>query len=100
METIASKEQQSTGEYIRPIALLQAQPQSQHDPNVVTVDVVKAFLLNDCNLPADQIAIAYRDTDELEGVDILAPACPIRYVITVNKLKEGWDCPFAMSSAQ
>ncbi len=21
--------------------------------------------------------------------------CPIRYIITVNALKEGWDCPFA-----
>ena len=24
-----------------------------------------------------------------------AKACPIRYIITVNALKEGWDCPFA-----
>lgn len=22
-------------------------------------------------------------------------SCPIRYIITVNALKEGWDCPFA-----
>ena len=21
--------------------------------------------------------------------------CPVRYIITVNALKEGWDCPFA-----
>ena len=21
--------------------------------------------------------------------------CPIRYIITINALKEGWDCPFA-----
>ena len=21
--------------------------------------------------------------------------CPIRYIVTVEKLREGWDCPFA-----
>ncbi|MEG2574285.1 MAG: hypothetical protein RSA44_06445, partial [Bacteroides sp.] len=26
---------------------------------------------------------------------MLSPSCPIRFVITVNALKEGWDCPFA-----
>ena len=25
----------------------------------------------------------------------MAEDCPIRYIITVNALKEGWDCPFA-----
>ncbi len=25
----------------------------------------------------------------------MSRACPIRYIITVNALKEGWDCPFA-----
>lgn len=32
--------------------------------------------------------------DELKNVDLLSPDCPIRYIITVNALKEGWDCPF------
>ncbi|HWR30489.1 MAG TPA: hypothetical protein VN631_11730, partial [Negativicutes bacterium] len=27
--------------------------------------------------------------------DILSERCPIRYVITVQALREGWDCPFA-----
>ena len=30
-----------------------------------------------------------------ENVDLRSPDCPIRYIITVNALKEGWDCPFA-----
>ena len=25
----------------------------------------------------------------------MSPDCPVRYIITVNALKEGWDCPFA-----
>lgn len=35
------------------------------------------------------------DKDELKNVDLLSQDCPIRYIITVNALKEGWDCPFA-----
>jgi type III restriction enzyme len=27
--------------------------------------------------------------------DIASPKCPIRFIITVQKLREGWDCPFA-----
>lgn len=26
---------------------------------------------------------------------MLSKDCPVRYIITVNALKEGWDCPFA-----
>ena len=31
----------------------------------------------------------------MDGIDIFDRACPIEYVITVEALKEGWDCPFA-----
>ena len=33
--------------------------------------------------------------DELGKTDLMSRDCPIRYIITVNALKEGWDCPFA-----
>ena len=42
-----------------------------------------------------EIAIKTGDKDELKNVDLLSPDCPVRYIITVNALKEGWDCPFA-----
>src|SRR6185312_14073448 len=32
---------------------------------------------------------------ELDGVNLFDPACPVRYVITVDALREGWDCSFA-----
>lgn len=31
----------------------------------------------------------------MKKVDLLSKDCDIRYIITVNALKEGWDCPFA-----
>ena len=33
--------------------------------------------------------------NELKNVELMSLSCPIRYIITVNALKEGWDCPFA-----
>ena len=33
--------------------------------------------------------------NELANVDLMSHNCPIRFVIAVNALREGWDCPFA-----
>ena len=49
----------------------------------------------DAGIPAEQIAIRTADVNELKNTDLMSPNCPIRYIITVNALKEGWDCPFA-----
>ena len=46
-------------------------------------------------IPADKIAVAIGDQRELDGIDPFDPACLIEYVITVEALKEGWDCSFA-----
>lgn len=94
LEAIAKQERQVTGEYIRPIMLLQAQPHYQVR-DTITVDVVESTLLEDHNIPAEQIARATGSDRELEGIDLFDPACPIRYVITIQALREGWDCPFA-----
>lgn len=81
------------GEYIRPIALLQAQPKSK-DGHSVTVDEIKNFLL-ERKISADEIAIKTSEKNELEGIDLFSKSCKIRYIITVNALAEGWDCSFA-----
>jgi pyruvate/2-oxoglutarate dehydrogenase complex dihydrolipoamide dehydrogenase (E3) component len=44
---------------------------------------------------AGQIAIATGSQTELDGLDVLQPGCPIEFVITIEALKEGWDCSFA-----
>jgi hypothetical protein len=56
---------------------------------------IKTFLLDEMKIPEDEIAIKTAKNDEIKGIDLLSPKCPIRYIITVNALKEGWDCPFA-----
>ena len=92
LERNAIAEEQQGGAYIRPIVLFQAQPRS--GDNQDTYDRVKRKLI-DLGIPEEQIAIKTADRDELRGHDLLSRACPIRYIITVNALKEGWDCPFA-----
>ncbi|MCR4328279.1 MAG: DEAD/DEAH box helicase family protein [Patescibacteria group bacterium] len=80
-------------EYIRPIALLQAQPKSSVN-KTVTVEEIKAFLL-ERKIPEEEIAIKTSDKNDLEGVNLFSKTCKIRYIITVNALAEGWDCAFA-----
>ncbi len=52
-------------------------------------------LLKDHNIPEEQIKIATGSQWELDDVDLASPACKVRYIITVQALREGWDCPFA-----
>lgn len=80
-------------EYIRPIVLLQAQPQSKVNDNI-TVEQLKAHLIS-AKISEDEIAIKTSDRNDLEGVDLFSKKCKIRYIITVNALAEGWDCSFA-----
>ncbi|MBR5957199.1 MAG: restriction endonuclease, partial [Salinivirgaceae bacterium] len=60
----------------------------------VTYEKIKQTLL-DLKIPENQIRIKTADINEIKDEDLLSPQCPVRYIITVNALKEGWDCPFA-----
>jgi type III restriction enzyme len=94
LETVAKAEQRQSGEYLRPILLLQAQARSQNK-ETLTVDVVRHTLMVDFQIPENQIARSTGELDEIGDTDLSRPDCPIRYVITVQALREGWDCPFA-----
>ena len=92
LENEAVEEQKNGGRYIRPIVLFQAQPRTNDDST--TYDKIKHTLI-DMGIPESEIAIKTADRDELKNIDLSSPDCGIRYIITVNALKEGWDCPFA-----
>lgn len=94
LEGYADAERAGTGEYLRPIMLLQAQP-LRAGKQTVSVEVVEACLMEDYNIPAEQIARATGKDDDIADIDLTAPDCKIRYIITVQKLREGWDCSFA-----
>lgn len=94
LEKIASEEENQTGEYIRPIVLIQAEDDRQNE-ETISVSLIKEYLLNTINIPESQIAIATGNERGLEGIDLNSNKCEIRYIITKQALKEGWDCPFA-----
>lgn len=92
LEVQAGIEQVETGRYIRPIVLFQAQPNIGEDS--VSFEKIKLDLVSR-GIPSEYIAIKTSGINELKGVDLFIPTCKIRYIITVNALKEGWDCSFA-----
>ena len=78
-------------EQIRPVVLYQAQSRN----NEVTVDALKKHLIENERIAEEKIAVATGEQRELDDIDINDPQCQIEHVITVQALKEGWDCPFA-----
>ncbi|GHV73515.1 type III restriction endonuclease [Spirochaetia bacterium] len=92
LESAAMEEEAETQNYIRPIVLFQAEPKTGTES--VTFTKIKEKLVG-FGLPAEQIAIKTADINELKDKDLLSRDCPVRFILTVNALKEGWDCPFA-----
>lgn len=84
-------EAQKDTDYIRPIALLQAEAKN----GTVTVDVLKNYLLDELKIESKKIAVVTGNQRELDDIDLFDKSCPIEYIITIEALKEGWDCSFA-----
>lgn len=92
LELQALEEEKKGGKYIRPIVLFQAQPRNADDNT--TFEKLKEKLI-ELKIPEEQIKIKTANLNELKNEDLMCKDCPVRYIITVNALKEGWDCPFA-----
>ncbi|WEA00511.1 DEAD/DEAH box helicase [Mucilaginibacter sp. SJ] len=92
LELLAIEQEKNGGRYIRPIVLFQAQPKIGEEN--ITYEKLKKQLLS-IGIPENQIKIKTATIDELKGENLLSRNCEVRYIITINALKEGWDCPFA-----
>lgn len=92
LEDMSAEAESRGGKYIRPIVLFQAQPNA--DDESITFTKIKKNLVA-AGIPEDQIKIRTSGIDELSGLDLMSRDCSVRYILTVNALKEGWDCPFA-----
>ena len=77
--------------YIRPLTLFQAQDKGQE----VTVAVLKKYLMENERIAAEKIAVATGEQRELDSLNLFDLACQVDFIITVEALKEGWDCSFA-----
>lgn len=99
LEKQAKEEEKNGGKYIRPIVLFQAQPKngktfSNDEEEKSNVMKLKERLI-ELKIPEEQIKIKTANINEIKGIDLMSKDCPVRYIITINALKEGWDCPFA-----
>jgi type III restriction enzyme len=92
LEAEAKNLEAKGGKYIRPIVLFQAQSKGKEER--VTFDKIREQLIK-IGIPEGEITIKTAGINELKDIDLLDRACQVRYIITINALKEGWDCPFA-----
>ena len=99
LELQAIDEEKKGGKYIRPIVLFQAQPKNGKDflnaaEEKSNVQKLKEKLI-ELKIHAEHIKIKTANINEIKGIDLMSKDCQVRYIITINALKEGWDCPFA-----
>src|SRR5207249_4849302 len=97
LHQIASEHYERTGDYIRPIMLIQVERtgEKQRLPGFIHAEDAREYLIKQCHIAPEEIAVKSSDKDEIEDIDLLDPECSIRYIITKQALQEGWDCPFA-----
>ena len=96
LEKKARKLEQNKGVYIRPIALIQVERtgKDQRGQDFVHSEDVREFLI-DAGVPKHEIAVKSSSIDEIKAQKLLSKESEVRYVITKEALKEGWDCSFA-----
>lgn len=97
LEQRARDYEANTGEYIRPICLIQAERtgKEQRGTRYIHAEDVKEYLIKQCGISEEEIAIKSSEKDDIEGINLLSKECLIRYIITKYALQEGWDCAFA-----
>lgn len=91
LEAEALKDEADGHGYVRPIVLFQAQNANDEVPP----EALRLYLQDELHIAPDHIVVATGDTRELDGLNLSARTCAVRFVITVQALREGWDCPFA-----
>ena len=101
LEARAREHEAETGEYIRPICLVQVERtgKEQRRAGVIHADDARDYLLTYPGIRPEHVAVKTGQRDELKEVDevggLLSRDCPIRFIITRQALQEGWDCSFA-----
>ena len=98
LEESAYQYRQDGGAYIRPICLIQVQQTGEklvNDLTKVHAEHARKYLVEQCGVEPRFIKLKTSENDGLEGIDLLAEDCEVRYIITKQALQEGWDCAFA-----
>ena len=99
LQATADRMRGNEGRYIRPILLVRVDFTGQKQrEREVHAEGVREYLMEKLGAAPEQIKVKSAETDELGDEDLLSEYSRVRYVITKDALREGWDCPFAYVS--
>ena len=87
----------SEGRYIRPIAVVRVENTGvkQRDLDTVHAEDVRDYLTQKLSVPRAEVRVKSSEIDELGNEYLLDKASRVRWIITKDALREGWDCSFA-----
>jgi len=93
----AIKLQTKENRYVRPIMLIRVERtgKDQREKRFIHSEDVRECLIKNFNVDSKEIRVKSAVKDELGNEDLLSEYSRVRYIITKEALKEGWDCPFA-----
>ena len=97
LEEEARQLQSRENRYVRPIALVRVQRtgREQRGQGNIHAEDVRAYLIQNLSVPEAQIRVQSSENKELGHEDLLSEHSPVRWILTKDALKEGWDCSFA-----
>jgi type III restriction enzyme len=93
----ARKLHANDGRYIRPIMIVRVDRtgKDQRDGVHIHAEDAREYLTKHLGVKPEAIKCKTATTDELGDEDLLSEFSEVRYIITKDALREGWDCPFA-----
>lgn len=105
LEKVARLYSESSGVYIRPMALIQVERtgKEQRGGKYIHSEDVREYLNKTAGIPEEQVKVVSSELKELDEVEkkykdtggLQSPDCEVRYIITKQALQEGWDNSFA-----
>ena len=97
LEQEARQLQSRENRYVRPIALVRVQRtgREQRGQGNIHSEDARAYLIRNLSVPEAQIRVQSSENKELAHEDLLSEQCSVRWILTKDALKEGWDCSFA-----
>ena len=97
LENEARSLEHSEGRYIRPIAVVRVENigAKLRNRDTVHAEDVREHLTQKLGVPAEAVRVKSSELDDLGNEDLLDKTSQVRWIITKEALREGWDCSFA-----
>ena len=97
LDAAARSLEASEGRYVRPIAVVRVERtgKGQQDAGRIHAEDVRQHLVEQLGVGPEAVRVKSAERDEIGDHDLLSAFSPVRWIITKDALREGWDCPFA-----